>query len=194
MSSENLRTKDKKIHEIFITKINKREKNMKVLDFIIVRGQQGLEDGKEINPIETKIENNKVQNIFDRFDKNKIRFKLKSILYASTVKNNTEEIFLQKAGLSGVKYALINDKYKQIIGVINLNEIKNWSKIKKTSRWVNVTFQEQTDNRNTSHPSFNFTTNNKEDLLNFTLKLVDTENNLIEFSDGEKNFQYFILS
>ena len=120
VSSKNLRTKDKKIHEIFITKINKREKNMKVLDFIIVRGQQGLEDGKEINPIETKIENNKMKNIFDRFDKNKIRLKLKGILFASTVKNNTEEIFLQKAGLSGAKYALINDKYKQIIGVIKL--------------------------------------------------------------------------
>ena len=61
-----------------------------------------------------------MKNIFDRFDKNKIRLKLKGILFASTVKNNTEEIFLQKAGLSGAKYALINDKYKQIIGVIKL--------------------------------------------------------------------------
>ena len=72
MSSENLVRKDKKIPEIFITKINKREKNMKVLDFIIVRGgQQGFEDGKKINPIEIKIENNKIQNIFNRFEKTK---------------------------------------------------------------------------------------------------------------------------
>ena len=28
---------------------------MKVVDFIIIRGQQGFEDGKEINPIEIKI-------------------------------------------------------------------------------------------------------------------------------------------
>ena len=72
-----------------------------------------------------------------------------------------------------------------MIGVINLNEIQNWSEIKKISRWVNVTFEEQTDNRNTSHPSFNFTTNNKEDLLNFTL---NTDNKLIEFANGEKKF------
>ena len=70
-----------------------------------------------------------------------------------------------------------------MIGVINLNEIQNWSEIKKISRWVNVTFEEKTDNRNTSHPSFNFTTNNKEDLLNFTL---NTDNKLIEFANGEK--------
>ena len=104
---------------------------MKFLDFIIVRGQHGFEDGKEINPIEIKIENNKIQNIFDRFEKNKIRFKLNGILFASSVKNNTEKVFLQTAVLSRAKYALINDKYKQIIGVINLSEIQNWSEIKK---------------------------------------------------------------
>ena len=49
----------------------------------------------------------------------------------STIINNTEKIFLQTAGLSGAKYALINDKYKQIIGIINLNETQNWSEIKK---------------------------------------------------------------
>ena len=123
-------TKDKKIHEIFITKINKRKKNMKALHFIIASGEQGFEDGKEINPIEIKIENNKMQNIFDRFEKNKIRFKLSGILFASSIKNNTEKIFLQTAGLSGAKYALINEKYKQITGVINLNEIQNWPEIR----------------------------------------------------------------
>ena len=68
MSGEKVVIEDKKEHEIFIMKINKREKK---LDFIIVRGQQGLEDGKEINPIEIKIKNNKIQNIFDIFNKNK---------------------------------------------------------------------------------------------------------------------------
>ena len=53
---------------------------------------------------------------------------------------------------------------------------------------VNVTFQEQTDNRDTSDPSFNFATNNKGNLLNFTLKLVDTDNKPTEFADGEKIF------
>ena len=55
VSGGNIVTVDKKVHKIFITKINKREKNMKVVDFIIIRGQQGFEDGKEINPIEIKI-------------------------------------------------------------------------------------------------------------------------------------------
>ena len=187
VTAEDLVSEDKKVHELFITKINERRKNMKVLDFIIIRGQQGFEHGKEINPIEIKIKSKKIQNVFDRFEKNKRRFKLNGILFASSIKNNTEKIFLQAAGLTAAKYALINDKYKQIMGVSNLNKIQNWSKIKTESRWVNVTFQEQTDNRSTSHPSFNFTANNIK-LLNFTLKLVDTENKTIEFADGENKF------
>ena len=54
--------------------------------------------------------------------------------------------------------------------------------------WVNVTFQEQKDNRNSEHPSFNFISNNKDDVLGFSPKLVDSDNKLIKFADGEKKF------
>ena len=101
---------------------------------------------------------------------------LEGILFASWIKNETEKIFLQTTGLSDAKYGLINDKHKQTIGVINLNQIENWNEIKKSSRWVNINFQSQKDNKNTSHFSYNLVTNNKEDLLNFRPKLVDTGN------------------
>ena len=42
---------------------------MKIDDFILTRGQQGFEDGKEIHPIEIKIESNKLQSIFERYKK-----------------------------------------------------------------------------------------------------------------------------
>ena len=158
---------------------------MKVLDFIMIRGQHGFEDGREIKQKEIKIESNRIQNICDKFKSNKIRFKLNGILFASSIKNDTEKVFLQTTGLTAAKYALINDNYKQIIGVINLND-QNWSEIKNLSRWVNATFQEQKDNRNTSHPLFNFTTRNKDDVLGFSLKLIDPNNNLISFADVEK--------
>ena len=51
-----------------------------------------------------------------------------------------------------------------------------------------MTFQDQIDNRNMSHLAFNFITNNKEYLLNFMLKLVNTNNKATEFVDGEKKF------
>ena len=37
--------------------------------------------------------------------------------------------------------------------------------------WVNVTFQEQKDNRNSEHLSFNFISNNKDDVLGFSLTI-----------------------
>ena len=91
-------------------------------------------------------------------------------------------------GLKDAKYGLINDDFKQVVGVINLNQIENWSDINKSSRWVNVNFQPQHESRNATHFSDNFITNNKDDLLNFKLKLVDTDNKLIEFAQGGKIF------
>ena len=124
---------------------------MDIIDFVLICGPQSLEEGKEINTIEIKIENNKLQNIFEKLKKNSVRFILEGLLSLSSIKSNTEKIFLQTVGLSDAKFGLINDKYKQTFGVINLNKIENWSKIKKTSRWASVNFQKQSDNKNTSH-------------------------------------------
>ena len=46
-------------------------------------------------------------------------------------------------------------------------------------------------NKNTLHPSFSFISNNKEDVLSFSLKLVDSNNKIIKFADGEKKFPIF---
>ena len=71
------------------------------------------------------------------------------------------------------KYSLINEKLYQTIGVINLNEIKNWNKMKKSLRWVNVNFQAQGGNRGAKRFSCNFIRKNTVNVLNFTLKLID---------------------
>ena len=59
---------------------------------------------------------------------------------------------------------------------------------KKSSRWVNYNFQSQAECRLAKHFAYNFTTNNKGDVLNFTLKLVDTSNKIIKFTDSGKKF------
>ena len=117
-----------------------------------------------------------------------MKFKLVGYLIASSVVNNTEKISLQTTGLKSAKYALLNDEYKQIIGILNLKQIENWDTLKQSSKWVDITFEEQIENRNTSHPSFSFISNNKEDVLSFSLKLVGSDNKLIKFVQGEKKF------
>ena len=160
---------------------------------MIIRGQQVFEDGREINPIEIKVEDNRIRNFFDKYKNNKVIFKLIGLLITSSVVNDAEKIFLQTTGLKSAKYALLNDEYKQIIGIVNLKQIENWDTLKQNSKWVDITFGEQIENKNTSHPSFCFISNNNEDVLRFSFKLVGSDNKLIKFVEGEKNFPYLNL-
>ena len=95
---------------------------------------------------------------------------------------------MQTTGLKTAKYALLNNEYKQIIGIANLNQIENWDTSKQSSKWIDITFQKQTENKNNLHPSFSFVSKNKEDVLNFPLKLVDSNNKIIKFAYGEEKF------
>ena len=187
VSGTDLETDDNKLYEILFTRLSKSKKSMSIFDFLIMRGQQVFEEGRDINLIETKIEDNKLRNLFEKYKDNKERFKLIGLLIASSVVNDTE-IFLQTTRLKLAKYALLNDEYKQIIGIANLKQIENWDALKQSFKWVDITFQEQIENKNTLHPSFSFISNNKEDVLGFSLKLADSSNKIIKFAVGEKKF------
>ena len=118
-------TDNNKLYEILFTRPSKSKKSMNILDFLIIRGQQVFEEGRDINLIEVKIEDNRVRNLFEKYEDNKVRFKLIGLLIASSVVNDTEKIFLQTTGLKLTNYALLNDEYKQIIGIANLKQIEN---------------------------------------------------------------------
>ena len=67
------------MHNFHITKIGKiRKQKMKVVDFISVCGQQKFEENAEINQIEIKIENEKIQLIFQKYNKYIISSNLKA--------------------------------------------------------------------------------------------------------------------
>ena len=180
-------TVDNKIYEFLLSRV-KTPNKMSVLDYVIIRGQQVFEDGRGINPIEIKTEDNRIRNLFNKYKNNKVKFKLIGWFIASSVQIDTEKIFLQATGLKFANYALLNDEYKQIIGIANLKQIENWNALKESSKWVDVTFQEQIENKNTLYPSFSFISNNKKDALGFSLKFVDSNNKIIKFADDEKKF------
>ena len=71
-----LETDDNKLYEILFTRLSKGKKSMNILDFLAIRGQQVFEEGRDINPIEIKIEDNRVRNLFEKYKDKKIRFKL----------------------------------------------------------------------------------------------------------------------
>ena len=62
VSGQKIEPTDQKIHNFQLMKIGgKRKERMTTIDFISIRGQQNFEDDAEINPIEIKIENDKIQ-------------------------------------------------------------------------------------------------------------------------------------
>ena len=61
VSGTELVTDVNKLHELLFTKLSKSKKTLNVLDFVIIRGQQVFEEGRDINPIEIKIDENRVQ-------------------------------------------------------------------------------------------------------------------------------------
>ena len=54
---------------------------MTIIDFLSIQGQQNFEDDSEINLIETKIENNNIQNMFEKYKKIPVQFILKGLLF-----------------------------------------------------------------------------------------------------------------
>ena len=90
------KTTDQKVHNLQLTKIGKKRKvRMTIVDFISIRSKQNFEDDAEINPIEIKIENDKIQNMFE---KNPVKFTLEGLLFSSRIKNGTEKIFVTTGG------------------------------------------------------------------------------------------------
>ena len=63
---------DNKIYELLLSRV-KTPNKMSVLDYVITRGQQVFEDGIEINPIEIKIEDNRIWNFFDKYKNSKVK-------------------------------------------------------------------------------------------------------------------------
>ena len=107
-------------------------------------------------------------------------------MFPSSAKNTTKKLFVTCRALNNAKRALINGKIYNILGIINLNKINNWEYIKGISLWVNGNFDKPTQINNSEHISFSFTTLSLNDLLDFSINLIDDSNNPIEFNSREK--------
>ena len=82
VSGQKIETTDQKIHNFQLTKIGKKRKpRMTTINFISIWDQQNFEDDEEINHVEIKIENDKIQNMFEKYKKNTVKFSLKGLLF-----------------------------------------------------------------------------------------------------------------
>ena len=65
-----------------------------------------------------------------------------SLLISSSVVQDTNVIFLICNGLNDSRDSLINRELYKSLGVININEIKDWTKIKGESKRINIIFND----------------------------------------------------
>ena len=85
-----------------------------------------------------------------------------------------------------LKKALINSKIYNLIGIIDLKIINNWKEMKGQSIWINATLEEQKEINNSRHLCFPFSTKTLNDLLSFSIYLLDDCNKEITFEDNKK--------
>ena len=83
---------------------------MEVIDSVIIRGQKDFDFEKlyQLNLIEVKIDYGIVTNILRNYKRVTYRFASVDLLFTSSVKNDTKEMFLITNSLSETKISLIN--------------------------------------------------------------------------------------
>ena len=107
---------------------------MQIKDKFITEGFQNFEQYMKINPISIQITDPDIQTKLLFYSKEyKYRFISNSLLFSSSIVNNTNVLFITTNGLNDAKDILIKGKIFQGIDVICISEIENWDKIKQES-------------------------------------------------------------
>ena len=112
------------------------------------------------------------------------------ILFQASIKNNTEQIFITCKKSNDIKKALINSKIYGLIGIIDLKKNNDWDEIKGKSIWINATLEEQKEINNNRHLCFRFSTKTLNNLLSFSIYLIDDNNEEITFENNEEKNNY----
>ena len=162
------------------------------LDKFKIVGLQNYNEDEKLNLIDINIRDIEMQGKLSKYDiqRYKYCFIVDSILISSLVAQDTNVIFLICNGLNDARDSLIKGKLHKSIGVININEIKDWTKLKGESKWVNIKFNDSENPTLAKHFVFAFETVSLSDLLNFQLSLLDDEAKPIKFAPKEKKYQH----
>ena len=191
--SGNLPTlKDKKIHNLSLTRIGRKRKlsMQELIETIIIHTQQNFEIIDGLNPVQIEIKDDRIINVLKKHKNVIYELTLLRILLQQSTKNNTEQVFITCRELNDVKKALIDSKIYGLLGIIDLKKITSWDEINGQLIWINATFEEQKEINNSRHLCFPFTTKTLNDLLSFSIYLLDDNNKEITFVDSGKKLVF----
>ena len=106
---------------------------MESVETVTIRWQQDFELHDQLNPKKIKIDDGQITSLQKNYKGALYQFTATGLLFPSLVTNHTNQIFITCRKLNRAKIALINGKILNIFGVINLDKINNWVKIKENT-------------------------------------------------------------
>ena len=68
----------------------KRKSKMTTIDFISIQSQENFEDNAKINPVEIKKVNDKIQYMFEKYEKDSVKCNRESLLFLTAIKDEME--------------------------------------------------------------------------------------------------------
>ena len=158
---------------------------VEVIDTIIVKALQSYDKYSTLNPLEINLNSNYLSKIIHDYKSFTFEVRLINVLFSSSLENDTQNIFIVCHNLNSAKKALINNKIYSLLGIINLNEIKQWSEMKGKSLYVNAKTDDSHYMQNAKHFGFKFKSSFPTEFLEITCEFLDDKADQIKFADGE---------
>ena len=82
-----------------------------------------------------KHKNSEINTFLSRFSRNKYCLIIDSSLFSSSLTKKTNLIFVSCNGLTDAKETVVNGKSIKVLGVVNINQIESWDKLKGKKKW-----------------------------------------------------------
>ena len=191
-ASSKILFKKNEIHNLLIvateklTRIGQKRKMVEVIDTIIVKALQSYDKYSTLNPLDINLNSNYLNKIIHDYKGFVFEIRLINVLFSANIQNETQNIFLTCQNLTSAKKALINNKIYYLLGIINLNEIKQWNEMKGKSLYVNAKIDDSHYMETAKHFGFSFETSFPTEFLEFTCDFLDDKAEKIKFADGEE--------
>ena len=112
------------------------------IETMIIHAQQKFEIVGRLKPIQIEIEDGRVLNMLKKHKNVTCKLAPLGIIFPTSTKNDTEQVFITFRKLNKLKKSLINSKIYHLIGIIDLKKIDNWKEIKGQSIWINARLEE----------------------------------------------------
>ena len=93
------------------------------INFVQIHAQQNFEIARELNPIQIKIEDDRVLNMLKIHENVTYKLTPLGILFPASIKNDKYQVFITCRKLNKVKKALINSKIYNFVVIIDLKKL-----------------------------------------------------------------------